>query len=596
MQKLPIPEAVLSTHTIIFGMTGAGKSSVARFLVEHLLDDAKAHPLLDAMPMTIIDPKGDWWGLRSSADGKGKGYPMVIFGGDHGDLPLAARSGAAVAEAVLSGVYTSLIDMSLLTLGERTTFFLDFATAYYRARMPRRLIIDEAHNFCPKGKIPDPQVSKMLHISNTIASEGRGRGIVMIAASQRPQKVHNDFSSSCSTLIAMKVLHPADRAAYKDWLDGAGDKAAAAEILGSAAALPKGTGWVWCVGDEPFGPTKVPFPKYRTYDSFKPQSASMVVTGKALPDLDKLRTQMAGYLEEQKQNDPADLKRRIRELEDKLSVATGAIPPPLPPPGLTPEQHRSIVEQSVQQAAFDAATHAWEKGFDAGAKKAHLEETQRIVSYADEIADMIRANVPRLSPTHIDPYPGMAEKYQWKEVSVAIGRPKPKKGDTVSDATIATAVRKADTGLTSGQQKILDALLWLLDAGYDLPPREQLSAIACYRGGAYRRALGELKTRGLVAFPEEGFVRITPEGRSLASLDPNGSTAPQRWRLAMKTEKQRQMFDELLGNGALSRDDLSRRVSYSGGAYRRALGEMKTLGAVHYPEDGMVALTEMVHG
>jgi len=60
-----------------------------------------------------------------------------------------------------------------------------------------------------QGKVLDVDAGKMLHWSNRLASEGRGKGIALLAASQRPQKVHKDFLTSCETLIAMRVIHAA---------------------------------------------------------------------------------------------------------------------------------------------------------------------------------------------------------------------------------------------------------------------------------------------------------------------------------------------------------------------------------------------------
>ena len=87
MTKTIIPDAALLQHLIALGKTGAGKSSTMRLLVERLLDLER--------PVTIIDPKGDWYGLRSAADGEHAGYPVVIFGGEHAlsKAQIAARAG-----------------------------------------------------------------------------------------------------------------------------------------------------------------------------------------------------------------------------------------------------------------------------------------------------------------------------------------------------------------------------------------------------------------------------------------------------------------------------------------------------------------------
>ena len=44
--------------------------------------------------VAIVDPLGVWWGLRASADGTAPGYPVIVFGGRHADVPITAEMGA----------------------------------------------------------------------------------------------------------------------------------------------------------------------------------------------------------------------------------------------------------------------------------------------------------------------------------------------------------------------------------------------------------------------------------------------------------------------------------------------------------------------
>lgn len=68
----------------LFGIRGSGKTNTAGAFVEELLEHG--------YPTVIIDPTDAWWGLRVGADGDPKkGYPVVIFGGSHGDIPLCPR-------------------------------------------------------------------------------------------------------------------------------------------------------------------------------------------------------------------------------------------------------------------------------------------------------------------------------------------------------------------------------------------------------------------------------------------------------------------------------------------------------------------------
>src|ERR1051325_6448426 len=69
---LIFPEVILNQHLVVLGKTGAGKSSALRHIVEHLLSRQKR--------VCIIDPKGDWNGLKVSADGQAPGYPAILFG------------------------------------------------------------------------------------------------------------------------------------------------------------------------------------------------------------------------------------------------------------------------------------------------------------------------------------------------------------------------------------------------------------------------------------------------------------------------------------------------------------------------------------
>lgn len=303
-----IPDAALSQHIAVLGKTGSGKSSMMRGLVERLLDDGK--------PICIVDPKGDWWGLKSSASGKDAGYPVVIFGGDHADVPITAHAGANIAELVATGNRPCIIDLGGWMVSDRTRFFIDFAATLFRhTRGTRWLVLDECHNFCPQGKVLDVDAGKMLHWANRLASEGRGKGLQIIAASQRPQKVHKDFLTSCETLVAMRVIHPLDRNAIKDWIDGCPDAEKGKEVLQSLASMPRGTGWVWSpeIG---FGPQRIAFPMFKTYDSFKaPTGDETPLTGWAAVDLDEVKIKLAAVVKRAAEDDPKALRARIAELE-----------------------------------------------------------------------------------------------------------------------------------------------------------------------------------------------------------------------------------------------------------------------------------------
>lgn len=305
-----VPSAALKQHIAILGKTGSGKSYAAKGLVEQLLDSKRQ--------VCVLDPTGAWWGLRLGRDGKSKGFDVVILGGERGDLPLSPASGEAVARLVTEQRASVVIDTSNLTVGEYTRWFIAFAgTLYSTIRSPLNLVIDEAHNFAPQGKVPDPDTGRMLHAANRIASGGRSRGIALMMITQRPAKLHKDSLTCADTLIAMRVFAPQDRAAIKDWIDGAADAKRGSEVLASLAGMGRGEGWVWYPEGGHLERGK--FPAIRTFDSSAtPDGSQCQAPAVTAIDLTQVREALDVAIREAEANDPKALKRRIAELEQQI--------------------------------------------------------------------------------------------------------------------------------------------------------------------------------------------------------------------------------------------------------------------------------------
>lgn len=315
---LAIPEEVLLQHVVIFGKTGAGKSSVLRHMVEHLISRGKR--------VCIIDPKGDWWGLPSSADGMGAGFPVVLFGdfkSERSDVPMDARAGKEVAQIISGSNQACVLGFRGWMPGDLTKFWLDFAPTLFNSNKGELyLVIDEVHNFAPKGKIMSPESGKMLHWTNRLASEGRGLGLKLLLASQRPQKVHNDTSSCCETMIAMRVTHPRDRAAIREWIDECGDAAQGKPLLADVTEMKRGQGWVW-FPDGKFM-EKVQFPMFRSFDSFSERATHAPKTW-AVVDVEAVRAKLARVVQEKEANDPAKLRSTIEILKARFNTIAESV-------------------------------------------------------------------------------------------------------------------------------------------------------------------------------------------------------------------------------------------------------------------------------
>lgn len=571
-----LPESVFDQHVIVLGKTRSGKSSAMRFLVEHLLDAEK--------PVCIIDPKGDWYGLKSSADGKHAGYPIVIFGGEHGDLPLNARAGHAVAELVVTGDRSCIIDLGGWMPGDRTQFWIDFASTYFRMHRGRHwLVIDEVHNLCPKGKIIDPNAGKMLHWSNRLASEGLGKGISLLAASQRPQKVHNDFLTSCETLLGMRVIHKADRDAIKDWIDGCGDPEKGKDMLTSIASMKRGEAWAWSPEAE-FGPKRIQFPMFKTYDSFKPQAggAPAKLKGWADVDLEEIRAKLTVVIKESEANDPAKLKARIRELELEARKA--------------PEARKEVrVEDSSRVAELTerlrvAITYSHDL-------KAHVKKMEDILgrlAYAHErnsgvVNGILESGnaLEQSKPVNVPTIPPAAPA---KRILVPHRPPT----TTSTSQTLAVEVRPLEVKLRPGATRMLSAAAMYYPSGIT---EGQMAAQAGVKraGGSFSSYKSNLKTNGLLSQNGDLYF-ATAAGMAYLGETPASPASTEEvlsvWMPKLRPGAQRMLRVLIESHGdTITHEELAQLsgVSTAGGSFSSYLSNLRTAGlAVNGPGRGTV--------
>src|SRR5579875_3440437 len=147
--KLPLQ--YVTTRASIFGLSGSGKTNDGVVIVEELL---KAN-----QQAVVIDPTNKWYGLRSARDGSPTGYPIVIFGGSHGDLPLEPTAGQLIADFVVDERVPVILSTRHLETEEQHLFIHDFADRIYRRKgdaehgHPLHLIWDEAHDIIPSNPI-----------------------------------------------------------------------------------------------------------------------------------------------------------------------------------------------------------------------------------------------------------------------------------------------------------------------------------------------------------------------------------------------------------------------------------------------------------
>lgn len=332
--KLPL-DTVVET-LVILARRGRGKTNTAVVMAEELIRLGQ--------PVLIVDPLGVWWGLRAGVDGtRDGGLPVVIFGGDHADLPLSASSGNQLAQIIVEGRFPTILDLSNLSKTAGRRFMAEFLEELYRInREPLHMIIDEADEFAPQRAAAEG--ARLLGAMNDVQRRGRARGLGTTLISQRPAVLHKDLLSQAEVLVCLGMTSPRDIGAIDEWIRLHADEDQARELRASLPSLPVGTAWIW-------SPSwlqilqQVKIRPRRTFDSSatpRPGIPRPSATTFADVDLASLQERL-GALSDPAPSAPAELRARVTELERQLAVAAAKpAPPPIEVPVLT-DQDRALL-------------------------------------------------------------------------------------------------------------------------------------------------------------------------------------------------------------------------------------------------------------
>ena len=554
---LPFPVEVLNQHLVVLGKTGAGKSYTLRGIVENLLCRGKR--------VCIVDPKGDWFGVKLSADGASGGFPVVAFGDFKAekatDIKINAHAGKEIANIVASGNRPCVIGFRGWMPQDRTRFWIDFASGLFNQNSSELyIVIDEVHNFAMQGKVLDPESGKCLHWTNRIASEGRGIGLRVLMASQRPQKVHKDTLTCAETLIAMRVIHPLDRGAIKEWIDGCGDPKHGHEILNTVAFMPRGEGWVW--SPEIGFLQRVKFPRIQTFDSFSERTEGAAApAGWAEIDLDDVRARLSRLVEEAKANDPAELKRKLRTAEQELAALKQKAPEvkrsePKEIPVLTENERkdlkrmiRSVEHLNNRLLTLDIGVKDLSKTAEQ-LEKFIAPRLQAAIKEVRQVPSGLPGSVRPSAPPRFDARDALRPEYRGKDNNIGIGR---------CERAILRALAQFPQGRTTVQIAVL--------TGYSS------------NSGGFNNSLGKLRSLGFIS--RTNPVVLLP-GNDLPPYDPlpTGDELVKHW-LTKLGKCERMILETLVSvhPEGLSAVELGERTGYSSnsGGFNNALGRLRTL-------------------
>lgn len=352
--ELALPEDAVTETFAILAKRGSGKTYTGGVLVEELL---KAH-----LPVCVVDPLGVWWGLRSSADGKSAGEPVVIFGGDHADVPLQETAGELVADVIITERIPAVIDLSGFSKSAARRFMTDFAERlYHRNRDPLHLVVDEADAFAPQR--PQKGAERLLGAMEDIVRRGRARGLGCTMITQRAAVLNKDVLTQIEALIVQRMTGPRDVQAIDEWVRLHATEEEARTVKASLPSLPIGTAWIWSPGWLEIL-QRVQIRQKRTFDSSAtPKAGQRRAAPRTMADVDiaALGERITATAEQAKADDPKALRARIRELERLAAQQPTTTVEQVEVPVLTDEDRGQI---TLVITAIDNFTPAVQKILD----------------------------------------------------------------------------------------------------------------------------------------------------------------------------------------------------------------------------------------
>lgn len=559
--KLQLPVDVAGEAIAILAKRGAGKTNTATVLVEEFHDAG--------VQVVILDPVGAWWGIRSNADGKRAGLPFAILGGEHGDVPLEHTGGAVVADVVVDTGNSLLLDLSdFPSKSAMARFVVDFAERLYRRKTRDRglvhLVLEEADSFAPqKGGADD---ARMRGAVEQIVRRGRSRGLGITMVTQRSAVLNKDVLSQADVLIAMRTTSPHDVKAIEAWISAHADDELG--VIDSLPSLVTGEAWVW--NPERGLLDRVLIRIRNTYDSSSTPKAGER-RGRvelAAINLAKLGAEMKATAERAKENDPAELKKRIRELERQVAAA----------PTVEPER---VVETVVERVDVPALTNEERTTLDA-----FVAAWRELAPLADSLESKLRDLVDRpKSPAVPDrPLPPREPRPAAAQRPAAPSPPRQR-------------AAPPPEGVSGPQQRILDALAALEAIGVLEASKVQLAlfAGASPKSSSYSNNLGHLNNQlGLIRYPRPGFVALTDAGRDVASAAHAPSTAEELQAYAYELvgpAKARLLRVLVDAHEPVAKQELADAAgaSSTSSSFSNNLGSLRSLGLIDYPEPGYVA-------
>lgn len=549
IKDFPLTEYAIAANAIL-GIRDSGKTYTATEASEELFDAG--------IPFIWLDPIGVAHNLR--IPGKGRGYPVVVAGGQHGDLPLSPKNVGEIVRAAMKANISLVLDLFSRELSKadwkrivrETCEILLHENAEYGLR---HVFLEEAAEFVPQRMTgADGQVFSA--VEKLVRMGGNSKvGITLI--NQRSADLNKSVLELCANVFVHRQKGKNTLLDLKKWLSLT-DPETEKKITASLPDLESGQCWV--MSNELKKPLLIKVPeKNSQHPDRRAVSDPKVQKRKPVP-ADAFVEQMKAALApkpsaaaEKINKQPvgvvvmpqADGKVLARQIDAAFAQGQESIRAMIP--AMLDAQHETSFETGYRTAAIFASELL-------GGLKAEMVIPARAMT--KEIKTLLSHHQP----------PG-------RDYSATIAPPSSAKADQSrpnGPQSVRIGPQSASSGLDKPLQKIIDAIRWWNVLHVTEPSHAQVGFMAGYAAGSgtWARYLSSLRSQGLIE--PKGVLALTVDGLRAANEPdpyPDGVTA-RKTVLDRLDGPCRRILEPILDvhPAALSHEDAAAKAGYQAGS------------------------------
>ena len=552
---------LIATRAVVQGSSGAGKSHFLRYMLE------QTHGQIQQF---VIDPEGEFATLRERFD-----Y-VVASAGEGGDVPADPHTAKLLARQLVELGVSAILDLYELDPDDRSLFVARFLRELISLPKdmwrPLLVVVDEAHEYAPQTSGDGPPSLGPMRL---LSSKGRKRGFGAVFATQRISKLHKDVADAGNFLIGYTGLDV--------------DILRAGDMLGmdktARQALKRlDPGMFYAFG--PAISRDVQLVRSGAVQTTHPKAGELGPPTPPAPAAIQALLAQLHDIPERAAEEEAELERLKRENADLKRQARSAP---------APQVDEAAIARRIAGEAAEAVKRITDRLY-----RRDVDVRIALGNARDSLAAAFRMIETEPDPglDTVSPPLASAVRKLVADVEAEGG------AIVVSEGTQPNVEPTVDASLSLKPRhlKILEAIARLERLGLTQPDRSIVAGLAdtSPTSSGYDKSLGELKGVGLIRYPSGGHLELTAAGRALTPKETKPPTLAEvhaGWFRILAPQHQR-ILEALIAQhpAAMTREALasaSNNTATSSG-YDKALGRLKSLRLIDYPERGSVVATSLL--